>query len=798
MKKHPSSKTGIRKPRWLMLALAVGLTAAQCAQAGLLKYDSFTYNDGDALGLGSSAANWNGGSSTGSGAWTNRAEANLSYTGLAPSSGGGVRLNVVPSSNRDRGTVFTTQSISGSNPNVYCSFLMSVAQAPSGNKLIAYLRSDTGAGTPVVGVWLDSNMRVGVTKSSDSAGRISFSSGSISLNTPHFFVARYHYVNGETTGDSADVWVDPHPGTFTATEMFIPPPTVSTNFGSARDTIQSFVLANKASGGGSALADLYVDEVRVGTTWADVTPSVPGMATKLTFTTPPVDASVNATMSPVVVQVQDSYGTPISQSGISVTVKLLVGNGTLSGTLTKVTDGTGKVTFDNLSINKINAVAVLSATATAANLYEATSGLFTVGGGGGTPKTPLISQSLRTPTSMILRGNNGDAGQPYDVVASTSLGTPRGSWSTVGSSSFDGSGNFDFTNSVSPSEPVKFYSIKPTGTGSGGGGVEGPTGFATVGPGVTGGAGGPVRIVDTLAAFTAYGQSPDPVIILLRTNLVLGTSSSHSSFYLGPNKTIIGVGTNVTITGNVGIYGSVEVTTPATNVILRNLVFTNPGDAGEGDGVTVKYGGSHVWVDHCTFVDCADGMLDVTREGDYVTVSWCKFYYTVTNFNSHPDVNLIGGSDDDVTDDNKLHVTFHHNWWSSWCRERMPSVRFGSVHVYNNYFNAPGNNYCTRARLQSEVRIENNYYHNVWNPWELATSSKGPNGLLYASGNITNNCTWGTSHYNPNLPNSGVVLLVPGTDTVFTPPYAYTLDPAADILNSVTSGAGAGRGPFAP
>jgi pectate lyase len=42
------------------------------------------------------------------------------------------------------------------------------------------------------------------------------------------------------------------------------------------------------------------------------------------------------------------------------------------------------------------------------------------------------------------------------------------------------------------------------------------------------------------------------------------------------------------------------------------------------------------------------------------------------------------------------------------------------------------------------------------------------------------------------------VQIVPGADAVFTPPYAYTPDPASAVPNLVTNMAGAGKGPFDP
>jgi len=46
--------------------------------------------------------------------------------------------------------------------------------------------------------------------------------------------------------------------------------------------------------------------------------------------------------------------------------------------------------------------------------------------------------------------------------------------------------------------------------------------------------------------------------------------------------------------------------------------------------------------------------------------------------------------------------------------------------------------------------------------------------------------------------NGTDVVLVPGTDGVFAPPYPYSLEPAASVESSVMAGAGAGAGTFAP
>jgi pectate lyase len=134
-------------------------------------------------------------------------------------------------------------------------------------------------------------------------------------------------------------------------------------------------------------------------------------------------------------------------------------------------------------------------------------------------------------------------------------------------------------------------------------------------------------------------------------------------------------------------------------------------------------------------------------------------------------------------------VTFHHNWWAELVHERMPRVRFGRVHAYNNYYHSPGNNYCLRAALECEVLMEANYFHDVDQPWEYFHDPEQTPGKIFETGNLFDNVTG----------------LIPAQDVLSTdanglnpPPYPYSPDPAGDIPALVTDGAGAGRGPFAP
>ena len=289
-------------------------------------------------------------------------------------------------------------------------------------------------------------------------------------------------------------------------------------------------------------------------------------------------------------------------------------------------------------------------------------------------------------------------------------------------------------------------------------------GFATENFNLTGaGSNAPSVVVSNASQLEAYSDSNTNVIIYVSGTIPVSGMSTH----VRANKTIIGLGTDATLVGGgLYLYGY-------SNIIIRNLIIR---DSTEDDIGIHK--ANHIWIDHCTIVNAEDGGIDITQQSDDITISWCYFYYEVNH--GHDFVNLIAASD---ADDGNYHVTFHHNWWGTNCIKRMPSVRFGRVHVYNNYYNAPGNDYCVRTRIDAQCRVENNFFQNVNNPWEQYITSGTP-GLLFATNNAFANVTWSSMY--------------PGTDTVFTPPYAYNLDPAALIPNIVTNNAGAGQGPFAP
>ena len=205
----------------------------------------------------------------------------------------------------------------------------------------------------------------------------------------------------------------------------------------------------------------------------------------------------------------------------------------------------------------------------------------------------------------------------------------------------------------------------------------------------------------------------------------------------GSNTTIVGVGKDATLKGIwMDIRGTANVPNSRTNIIVRNLSFVDtydcfpqwaPTDGAQGswnalyDSISLR-DSNNVWVDHNRFEDVAtaddslpakfgvlfqvhDGLLDITNASDLVTVSW-------NVFRDHDKVMLIGSSDNAPADVGKLRVTLHHNLFDD-LGQRGPRVRFGQVHIYNNYYkicSTPGYAYSLGVGIQSQIYAEENFF----------------------------------------------------------------------------------------
>ena len=277
----------------------------------------------------------------------------------------------------------------------------------------------------------------------------------------------------------------------------------------------------------------------------------------------------------------------------------------------------------------------------------------------------------------------------------------------------------------------------------------------------------------------------------------------HVKGELAPGK--IDVGSNKTIIGLCGaeVHGALKLS-GSVNVIVRNLTIVgfaegncalDPDfDSGEGcssgnDAVGITNNAHHVWFDHCEVRDGTDGNLDVNNGADFVTVSWTRFTYTPRTDNvgddstgpaGHRFSNLVGGTDSpkNYDDANSLNVTWHHNHWDEGVVERMPRVRFGRNHIFNNLFSSSLANYCVRAGKGARVLLENNTFDGVKDAHEFNSTGDKATAVITSSGN---SYIGGTS---------GEQATGGGATPWTTPSYSYSLQTASASRTSILASVG--------
>ena len=62
--------------------------------------------------------------------------------------------------------------------------------------------------------------------------------------------------------------------------------------------------------------------------------------------------------------------------------------------------------------------------------------------------------------NVVISGNGGTPNNNYQVVTSSIVTVPASNWGVLATATFDGSGNFSFTNAVDPDLPQLFYRIR--------------------------------------------------------------------------------------------------------------------------------------------------------------------------------------------------------------------------------------------------------------------------------------------------------------------------------------------------
>ncbi|WP_285549161.1 pectate lyase family protein [Actinoplanes regularis] len=282
-----------------------------------------------------------------------------------------------------------------------------------------------------------------------------------------------------------------------------------------------------------------------------------------------------------------------------------------------------------------------------------------------------------------------------------------------------------------------------------------PVGFASLNGGTTGGSSSTVVTVTSASALKSALSSSTS-----QTVRISGLITISGMYSVASNKTVIGVGSSSGITGGGFNLSGVK------NVIIRNLVFKNASD----DSINVQESTTNVWIDHNDLSNGYDGLIDIKRGSDYITVSW-------NHLHNHDKSMLLGHSDDNSSQDlGHLRVTYVHNWFDG-TNQRHPRVRFANpVHVLNNYYSNIGS-YGVASTENAGVYVERNYFENVANPTVTQTGDSD-------SGNL--------KVLNNYKVNSGTEQVRNGA-SVAAIPYSYTPEANSSVKATVTAGAGTGK-----
>lgn len=346
-----------------------------------------------------------------------------------------------------------------------------------------------------------------------------------------------------------------------------------------------------------------------------------------------------------------------------------------------------------------------------------------------------------------------------------------------------------------------------------------PDGWAGQAGGTVGGAAAGADQIYTVTKrselLAALGNGGDnPKIIKLVGTIDMSEGRPYTSTSDQAARGTIRLKSNTTLIGadaNAGIVNGTVLVSNISQVIIRNLKIVAPCDVepvwDPTDGATGNWNAAydaigvsashHVWVDRVTFTDvpltdnflpiengkkkqCHDGALDITNASDYVTVS-----YNV--FGQHDKTSLIGGSDSATADEGKLRVTFSNNVFRD-VVQRAPRVRFGQVHLFNNYFvgSKAGSPYAhsvsVGAGKNAKILSSNNVFEiaGAQRCDQVVSNMSSANpGAFKDSGSLLNGAALGACSVSSAV--------------TWTPPYAFTPRPVALVKANALAQAGVGR-----
>ncbi|ORY26842.1 pectin lyase-like protein [Neocallimastix californiae] len=290
---------------------------------------------------------------------------------------------------------------------------------------------------------------------------------------------------------------------------------------------------------------------------------------------------------------------------------------------------------------------------------------------------------------------------------------------------------------------------------------SGVIGYASMNGGTNGGNGGQTITVSNQSQLETALKGNNAKIIKVNGIIKLNADVTVNS-----NTSLIGANKNSGITG-----AGLKIKN-AKNIIIQNLKFSYC--LGSNKDCINAQKSTNIWVDHCEFFndrnhgkDYYDGLIDFTHASDYITISWNYVH-------DHYKASLIGHSDSNASEDTgKLHITYHHNYFKN-VGSRLPSLRFGTGHVFNNvYENIEASS--VNIRMGAKALVEGNVFRNANKPISTNLDSKQEGSVVQR-----NNDFGSTANSNS----------ITRTDGLTSVPYQYSAENVNNVYNSVVKSAG--------
>lgn len=306
-----------------IFALFMFLSTSSLGQ--LIEYEPMDYVAGNQLELQTGYTALNSGDSI------VISSGSLSYTGLQASTGNKIAFDKW---GIDASKSFTAQTTG----TIYYSFLLNVTDLggllEAGGYFSALIANGTTFGATV---WTRKNgagYDIGVNPRTSAANTV-WSTASYAINTTVFVVVSYEM--DPSAGDVVKLWVNPTPGSAEPTTTL-----TATNTGTDLSSVAGFLIRQDSE---SETPFIEMDELRVGNTWADVTP---------------IGATANPVTSITVTSANDS--TTISTAGgtLQMSATVLPVDATIATVTWSVIDGTGHAIISETGL----LTAVLSGTVT--------------------------------------------------------------------------------------------------------------------------------------------------------------------------------------------------------------------------------------------------------------------------------------------------------------------------------------------------------------------------------------------------------------------------------------------------